>query len=325
MTKFISIINNVTNLNIGLRRKMTIEKREFFRFDVTLPFYLEARKGDAACFQVTSSQVVSQSQKQRIDALNQSIDSLLHDAKHVDNGSVEMFASLNNKIEFFAWLLQSLINNNNVLLLDKYQQYLHEQLRFIIPSSNKSSKVLPLLQALSNRIDLYIDELSQVMKHCVSGHVFICNASEVKPFNVRHYIGGLESLAQKGNWLAKIIIDLTQKLNTYEGVLDSLKKQHNKLSDTDSWPHEKVNLGEGGLAVFSQQNFTLNQEICVLLKLDETLIFAKAKCVYQTKLSDELRYNRTAFEFQEISSEDSAHIVRYLMAQELAFHQVRKD
>jgi len=304
---------------------MTAEKRMFFRFDVTLPFYIEARDEDSACFQVASGQIISDVEKQKIEVLNQSIDTLFHDAKHVDNGSVDVFTGLNNKLEFFVWLLESLMNHINVLQSDKYQQHLQDQQRFIIPSSNKSSKVLPLLQALSNRIDLYIDELSLVMKHSISDHVFIYSQSEVKSFNVRNYVGGLETLAESGNWLAKIILDLTKKLNTYEGVLDQLKSQHSKLSDTENWPHEKVNLGEGGLAVFSQQNFTLNQKVCVLLKLDETLIFAKALCVYQSKPSDDLSYNRTAFEFQEISSEDRAHIVRYLMAQELAFHQVSQD
>lgn len=304
---------------------MASEKRMFFRFDVSLPYYLESMSSEQECFQTDKSKIISPSEKQDLKVLNESLEQIFKDSDHVQNGSVEVFLGLNQKLDFMVWLLESLIEGDDVLKSDQYQQYWYDQQRFIIPSSKKSSKILPLLQAFSNRIDLHIDELIDVMKNRLGSNIFIYGQSHIKLFSLHHYISGLDVLAEKGNWLAQIIVTLTKKLNAYEALLLKLKKVHKKLSDTDNWNHEKVNLGEGGFAIYSEQHFELNQKVCVLLKLEETFIFAKAFCVYQTSQTDKLSYNRTAFQFEEISSEDSSHIVRFLMAQELAFHQVNHD
>lgn len=304
---------------------MVAEKRMFFRFDVSLPYYLEPMDSELGCFQTDERKIISPSEKASLKALNESLEQIFKDSEHIQNGSVEVFLGLSQKLDFMVWLLESLINGDDVLHSDQYQQHSHDQQRFIIPSSNKSSKILPLLQAFSNKIDLHIDDLSDVMKNRLGRNVFLYSQNEIKLFSLRHYVSGLDELAQKGNWLARTIVTLAKKLNSYETILLKLKKVHKKLSDTDCWPHEKINLGEGGFAVFSKQDIESNQKVCVLLKLEETFIFAKAFCVYQTRHTDKLSYNRTAFQFEEMSSENSAHIVRYLMAQELGSHQVKHD
>jgi len=141
-----------------------------------------------------------------------------------------------------------------------------------------------------------------------------------KPFRTEQYISGLSALASKGNWLAQVITLMVEKLNHYEGLYLKLKRAYQTLSDSEKWPIERVNLGAGGFAIYTPKAYALSQQVCALFNMDDTFVFAKASCVYQSDKLNAQAKKRTAFQFDDISSEDSAHIVRYLMAKELEFH-----
>lgn len=296
---------------------MDADKREFFRFDVRLAYYIEPLNQDGQCFHISRKKLVKQAEEDRLDEINASLEWLFEDRHHIENGGVEIFKGLNEKVSFMAWLLESILHSDNVLMSDEYHERSLKQHRFDLPTSEGSSKVLPLLQALSRRIDGYIEELSAVLKNSLSGKVFIYHKKRQASFNIQNYLNGLDGLAHKGNWLAKVIIDVVSRLNVYEGRLNRVKEAYKVLSDVDNWPEADVNLGAGGFALYLDDEMDINQKICVLLKVDDGFVFSKASGVYAAKKANAAGKYRTAFQFEDIAEEDSSHIVRYLMSKEL--------
>ncbi|WP_040728147.1 PilZ domain-containing protein [Thiomicrorhabdus sp. Kp2] len=302
---------------------MSSDKRSFFRFDVTLPYYLEAMNEDGICFHINRATFIQQGDEKQIQSIKTSIDFLFQDKQHIQNGGVQIFRGLNDKIEFMAWLLDAILLGRNVLSTDEFHERLNVNKRFTLPESKGSSKVLPLLQALSKRLDHYIDELVSVMQNSLRNKVFFYHKKPLELFNILSYLKGLEDLAKKRNWLAMVITSLVSLLNVYEARLVRVKTAYQSISDTENWDEESVNLGAGGFAIYSAEPFAINQKFCALFKVDNEFVFGQASCV---NVSQEACFNgkhRVAFKFEDITAEDSAHIVRYLMTKELEFHQMQ--
>lgn len=296
---------------------MSSEKRSFFRFDVNIPYYLEPLNENGGCLHVERDSLISPEAYQTILQQSHELKTLFQDSKHIENGGVQLFAALNKKLELMVWLLESVLSGEDVRHQADYQQHINQNQKFTMPDSNNSSKVFPLLNAFYLRVDAYIAELVHVIENSVQGKVFMFDQKPPKPFKVENYIKGLDSLAKKGNWLAKVILALVAKLNYYEDLFSKLKQAYKELSDTESWPTENVNLGAGGFAVYLSERFALAQKTCVIFQMDQEFVFAQGSCVYQAKNGNAQDKMRTAFQFDDISSEDSAHIVRFLMAKEL--------
>jgi len=298
---------------------VSAEKRQFFRFDVSLPYFIEPLDNKGCCFQVTRNQLLTTQELKLITLETQQLNNLFEDSKHIQNGSVKIFKGLNHKLDFMVWLLDLILEGVEHSKLSQLDDKKEQNHRIVLPEVKESSKVFPLLKAFFIRVDEYIAELIDVIEHSVRGNVFMYHKPLLKPLNLENYIKGLPELAKKGNWLARVITLLVSKLNHYEKLIIKLKQAYEKLSDYEKWPIEKVNLGEGGFAIFTSKTFASADKICVLFRMDDEFVFAKARCVYQSNKSKVKEPMRTDFEFEEIHSEDSAHIVRFLMAQELAF------
>jgi len=249
------------------------------------------------------------------------LQTLFEDEKHIKNGATKLFKSLNIKLDLMIWLLDSILSGHDVRTDPDYLQRMSQNAAFLIPESETSSKIFPLLKAFYHRVDDYISELNHVVENSIHGKVFMYHQPSPKPFNAELFIKGLKTVAGKGNWLAKVIISLVSKLNYYESLFSRLKKAYQNLSDTQSWPTENVNLGAGGFAVHLKGNFDIGAKTCALFQMDDEFVFAKSRCVHQEKESGPKSLMRTAFQFDDISAEDSAHIVRFLMAKELEFNR----
>ena len=299
---------------------MGIEKRTFFRFDVNLPYYLEPLTTEGLCFHIAREELISPVEYQSLLNETHKLNSLFQDERHIQNGGVQIFTELNQKLELMVWLLDSIIDGIDVHQSGEYRQRLELNQKTSMPEAKGSSKVLPLLQAFYLRLEDYISELVDVIEHSLHGKVFMYHKISPKPFRTEQYISGLSALASKGNWLAQVITLMVAKLNHYESLYVKLKRAYQTLSDSEKWPIERVNLGAGGFAIYTSTGYALSQQVCALFNMDDTFVFAKASCVYQSDKLNAQAKKRTAFQFDEMSSEDSAHIVRYLMAKELEFH-----
>ncbi|MEA1989407.1 MAG: PilZ domain-containing protein [Pseudomonadota bacterium] len=299
---------------------MGIEKRTFFRFDVNLPYYLEPLTTEGLCFHIAREELISPAEYQSLLNETHKLNSLFQDERHIQNGGVQIFTELNQKLELMVWLLDSFIEGVDIHEGSEYRQRLEINRKTSMPEAKGSSKVLPLLQAFYLRLEDYISELVDVIEHSVHGKVFMYHKTSPKPFRIEQYISGLSALASKGNWLAQVITLMVAKLNHYESLYIKLKQAYQTLSDSEKWPIERVNLGAGGFAIYTASNYAISQQVCVLFKMDDEFVFARASCVYQSNKPNTQAKKRTAFQFDDLSSEDSAHIVRYLMAKELDFH-----
>jgi len=297
-----------------------IEKRTFFRFDVNLPYYLEPVTTEGLCFHIPREELISSAEYQSLLSETHKLNSLFQDERHIQNGGVQIFTELNQKLELMVWLLDSIIEGVDIHQSSEFKQRLETNQKTSIPEAKGSSKVLPLLQAFYLRVEDYISELVDVIEHSVHGKVFMYHKVSPKPFRVEKYVRGLSSLASKGNWLAQVITLMVAKLNHYESLYLKLKQAYQTLSDSEKWPIERVNLGAGGFAIFTATSYTISQSVCALFKMDDEFVFARASCVYQSDKPNAKAKKRTAFKFEDLSSDDNAHIVRYLMAKELEFH-----
>lgn len=299
---------------------VSAEKRSFFRFDVNLPYFIERLDNKGRCFQVENHQLITAPELKLIALETQQLNNLFSDSKHIQNGGVKIFEGLNHKLDFMVWLLDLILEGVDQSKLSQLDDKKEQNYQIVLPEAKESSKVFPLLNAYFIRVDEYISELIGVIEHSVRGKIFMYHQPPLKPLKLENYIKGLPELAKKGNWLAQVITLLVSKLNHYEKIIMKLKRVYENLSDYEKWPIEKVNLGEGGFAIFTSKTYVNAEKICALFRMDDEFVFAKAHCVYQSNKSNVKESIRTAFEFDEIHSEDRAHIVRFLMAQELAFH-----
>lgn len=302
---------------------MPNDKRVFFRFDVTVPYYLEPVNCKGLCMHVKRESLISDQEYKVILHESAALDKLFKDERHIENGGTELFSELHQKMQFMVFLLESILHGEDIRNGDEFQKWIRINQQISLPEAKGSSKVLPLLQAFYRHVDDYITELLDVIEHSVQGKVFMYHKASPKPFDCETYIEGLPALAQKGNWLALVITLLVAKLNHYESLFLHLKQAYKNLSSSESWPVEQVNLGAGGFAVYTEQLFKQGQRVCALFQMDDDFVFGQARCVYQGDDGNKGSKHRTAFEFDKIGSEDSAHIVRFLMHKELEFREIK--
>ncbi|NPA71667.1 MAG: PilZ domain-containing protein [Gammaproteobacteria bacterium] len=296
---------------------MNNEKRAYFRFDVSISVYLEPSLTQQKCFHVSKEQLIKSHEYHEIADDNALLKALFKDEVHIENGAVALFDGINQKLEFVVWLLDSIVQGEDISLTDEYRQKLLVNQILIMPSSDSNSKIMALLQGLYRRIDEILLELLPVVEGKLHGKVFMYHQASPPVFKLSNYVGNLPTLAEQGNWLAKVIVCLTDKLNHYERMFSKLKDAYQSLSDTQHWPIYSVNLAEAGFALFLKDKLAVGDEFCVMFLLEEDFIFAQAECVSVGAQPTAQGKHRTAFKFNKISPEDAAHIVRYLTRKSL--------
>jgi len=281
---------------------------------VQISYFLESQDEDRHCLHVHKDDLMSSHDLEEVSRLEHALSVLMNQQKYIDNGGVALFAELQSKVDLMVWLLDEILQGGDTFANSNYHHQLEVNRSLDLPETSRSTKVFPLLEAYFNRVEDYITELSEVVDNSVHGKVFMYQNKALKPFATEHYIQGLDKAAKGGNWLAQVIILLVEKLNLYEKLFLRLKLAYKKLSNHESWPISMVNLAAGGFAVHLPQNYAKGDRVCCLFKMDQQFVFARAVCVYQ---GEGEKAKRTAFQFEEISSEDEAHIVRFLRSKEL--------
>lgn len=296
---------------------MNTDHREFFRFDVHIPYAIKGLQEDNPCSQNAAHGIDFANANTDTGEIERQLELLMTQQKYIDNGGVALFAGLREKISLMGWLLeQSQKDKEHISVLD-YQAKMARNREIHFPDIDSSAKVFNLLHALFDRVESYLLELSAIVDKKLQQNVFICQKSAKGLFNVSRYMPGLGDAAKKGNWLASVLMLLVAKLNRLEKGLMALKKVNRPLADYANWQTVDVNLAAGGFAVFLTDAYQQGQKVCSMFMLEEDMVFARAECVYQQDAkATELK--RTAFKFTQISVEHEAKIIRFLTAQELA-------
>ncbi len=300
---------------------MSKERREFFRFDVSLPVYFEPLNSSDVCLQIDKADLIEPAEAENLMEANSQLEYLFEDEIHLQNGGVKLFDEFNQKLTFMAWLLESLVEGKDPEMHPKFQQRMHDQAQYKRPEGKGTSKIIPLLQALYLRIDNTILECVDIVSKNIGGRVFMYHKPLGTLFNSQDYIANLGVLANQGNWLSSVIEKLIFKFNYYETLLNKLKRAYQKISEYEKWPIERINLAAGGFSLMMEEEYQEGQALCALFLMDEQFVFAQAECVFmESNRSDSTsigQAKRTAFKFTAIAAEDEVHIVRYLMNKEL--------
>lgn len=304
------------------------EQREFFRFDVSLPVYFEPMTSSGVCLQIDKAHLVEAAEAERLIEENSQLQSLFEDEIHLQNGGVKLFNEFNQKLEFIAWLLESIVEGQNPAAHPEFHQRIYDQAQYKRPEGEGGSKIIPLLQAFYLRIDNTILECVDVVEKNISGRVFMYHKPIGTLFSSQDYIENLGLLAKQGNWLASVIEKLIFKFNYYETLLNKLKRAYQPLSEYEKWPVERINMAAGGFSLMMEKECQLGEALCALFLMDEQFVFGQAECVFvENNRSGSASIGepkRTAFKFTAIAAEDEAHIVRYLMGKELELRAAEK-
>ncbi len=295
---------------------MNKEHREFFRFNVSLPVYLAPMQWSDVCLPIDKTQLIEAADAERITEENRQLQDLFEDETHLQNGGVKLFNEFNQKLAFMAWLLESIVEGKNPTEHPEFEQRVHDQLQYERPEGKGSSKVIPLLQAFYLRIDNAISECLDMITKNASGKFFMHLKPMSVPFGSQDYIPNLVVLAKQGNWMASVIEKLIFKFNYYETLLNELKRAYQVLSESEKWLVERVNLAAGGFSLVMEKRFEAGEALCALFLIDEEIVFGQAECVF-VENNEAAKETRAAFKFTNITAEDEAHIVRYLMGKEL--------
>ena len=293
------------------------EKREFFRFDVSIPIYIEPMSDDGACLIASPECLTGSDCKQQYQQLNELLKTLFKDEKYIQNGGVKLFDELNQKLEFMIWLIELIGKGQDPREEDDFEEYFHQQKQINIPQGGHASDFIALLQAFYIRVDEITAELLDVVDRSVQGKVFMFHQASLDSFDYEHYFKKLPVLAQNGQWLAVVAEILCRKLNCFEDLLRLIKEAGCNLSNSDSWPIESVNLAAGGFALFLESDFVVGDRVCALFLLDDQFVLGQGKCVHVQPSSSTEDLARFSFNFESIGAEDKAHIVRFLTSKEL--------
>ncbi len=200
---------------------MSKERREFFRFDVSLPVYFEPLNSSDVCLQIDKADLIEPAEAENLMEANSQLEYLFEDEIHLQNGGVKLFDEFNQKLTFMAWLLESLVEGKDPEMHPKFQQRMHDQAQYKRPEGKGTSKIIPLLQALYLRIDNTILECVDIVSKNIGGRVFMYHKPLGTLFNSQDYIANLGVLANQGNWLSSVIEKLIFKFNYYETLLNN--------------------------------------------------------------------------------------------------------
>lgn len=304
---------------------MLENKRQFFRMNVRLPFYIQPFTSKDLIKELAAVRPFSK--EASFQKNNLQLFELFTDEAHLKNGATKLFVGINHRLDFLVWLLSQLTESNDPRKSADFYQRVEQDRAIKLPQGDGQSSVFPLMHALFYRIDELVLNLIDAVESSADGRVFIYTRPIYKPFSGKRYLYNLQALADKGNWLAQVLQGLIFKLNACEQVYASLKDRFKDLCYPERWPVTSVNLSSGGLAIETEVPYEVGQKYCALLQVEETMISAQTKVVAVLPLGPVLpnqpprtcpACKRVAFEFIDMSADSQALITQFVTTQELA-------
>lgn len=302
---------------------MSPNKRQFFRMNVELPLYIQPLDSSRVLSADSKHLFLSRQQQNAFKQYQAELFNLFQDEQHLNNGAVELFSEINQRLDFLVWLLDLLMQGQNPRQQADFYLRLDQDRLVTLPEGNGQSSVFPLIHALFYHVDELISSLIETIEHSIEGKVFLYTRADYEPFSGSRYLHNLDALADKGNWLAQVLQNLIFKLNIYEQAYLKLKAYFKDLSYPERWPMKAVNLSTGGIGLEVEKPYQLEDKLCVLLLIDNQVLYAQAKVVAVQPIgSDQHRHptprHRVSMAFLSISTDSQAIITQFVSAQELA-------
>lgn len=296
--------------------EMTQDHREFYRLDVNVSYFIKPLLEVRQCLQLQQTSFADPMEEGKFEQLDQKLNRLFAQQKYIDNGGVELFAVFQQKLDLLEWLLKQSLMQKDHILMGEYEQKMQQNVGAKMPELDEQSKIYPLLKAMYLRLDDYIHQMNEVFERRLQHDAFISDKHAIRKFDAAQYMNGLPGAAQKGNWIANVLVVMLKKLNLFEYHYAELKEANKFLADFLSWNKAPVNLAAGGFALQTTDAYQVGDRVCSIFVLDDHFIQAEAECVYQNEVPQQ-NGKRTAFKFTNISAEHQAEVVRFLTTKEL--------
>ncbi|MBO1923907.1 PilZ domain-containing protein [Thiomicrorhabdus sp. 6S3-12] len=291
--------------------------RRFFRFDVPIHIYLQRESSE---WKQTLQQLKgpqSTALQRKIESLNITVDQLLEELSTRGAPLYPLFSSINHRLNYFFWLLQQLLDQQNPRAHAEYKYRARDDLKYLPPEVKKDSPTSHLVAGLYAELEEELSSLKESIEHSLDEGLFIFPQAEREDFDVHFYVSNLEQLVAQGMTAAVVLDALIRKYNQLNALYNLLKRAYAPISHPEQWPKRMINLSSGGLGFVSANPFKVLEQVNVFMELDR-VVMVKGKVLYSRKIrSTEGEQFRTAIEFIMPSSRTQLDIDRFLQHQEV--------
>lgn len=292
--------------------------RRHLRYDVEVPIFFETVDAQGKNLHAERREIISTEQDAQLTDVNSEIEFLFQTVFNQNSEAAMIFHMLNHRLDYFSWLLEGLIQGEDLTAKHDYKFRKREDAKRHAPAVKDDSIVGGLIAGIYVRINHYIDSLVSTIENSVDGKIFIFDMDLMIPFSEKDYVRNLDELVSRKIAPAQILSLLIHKLNIYEAVDSKLRMAYRGISDPAAWPLEKVNLSAGGFSSLTNQQYPHLSHLNVFLKLDEEIIVCRGKVVFNKALAEEAEFDyRVAVEFEFLSGDYIRFISEYVQKQEL--------
>jgi len=291
--------------------------RRHFRYDVTLAMHLEPVDRYGKHLGAERRQLITADEEEQLKELNAQLDGWLEKIFDASSNALYVFYVLNHRINFMWWLLENLMESNDPRLAHDYKFRTKEDAKFQPPTTKKTSSIGPLILGLYKQIDLYIDELQEVVNKSIEGKIFMYSRPSLKQFNDQDFVKNLDKLAESGVLPAKVVRLMVQKLNLQATVLERLKEVYRQISRSDEWTQYQVNLSAGGFSFETEGAFEKFGLMDVFMDIDDEILVCRGKIISDREFKNSDMLHRIGVQFDFLTTEQEQKITLFEQRKEL--------
>jgi len=209
------------------------------------------------------------------------LEQLIGKLKTAQSKSLPIFTTLEQRLEFIAWMLKHFAEGKNPKLQSGFAQKYKLDKAQKRPNLSESSHIAPLILGLYDQIDWVISELLDVIRNTLRDTIFFFPVSQLENFFSTKYITNLSSLAGREILPAQILESLIAHFNVQIESMNLLIEEHKEVSDIRLWPNDKINLSAGGIAFNTRNHFEKFSLVDCLLNMDGKILLMRGKVLNQ--------------------------------------------
>lgn len=296
------------------------DKRRHFRVNVEVALYVyRLERSDRLTIGEAEASTLHRADADALQAVNEELAARLSDATHLANGAVALFAPFNERLEFVADLLAAFFEGRQPRDQPDFAMRCQRALTPLDFEALSQSKVYRLLNALAARIAAMTHSLVAMAQWSRDQQLFYSGEPPAAPLRAEAFLHNLEALAEQGNWLSIVLVNLIAKLTLLEADCRALKTAAEGIPPVSHWGVHAANLSAGGLAIQSAEPFEQHEPVRVFLQLEGDVVSLAGQVVSCQLLKEaDTPLYRVAFAFEQLNADQDALITRFVIAQELA-------
>ncbi len=289
--------------------------RRFLRYDVEIPLYLEMVNMEGVQKRFSESDVITLEELDSIDKMQRELKNIMEDVANLDSDTIYTFHLISHKTNFMVWLLEHLMKNSDPTQSNDFKFRTREFKKLRILNTLEGSKIGALITGIDQAVVKHVNELTETISNSIEGKIFLYPRGEHDLFDSTNYVKNLQTLADKGVSIAKVLVLFIQILNKWETAFNRLKALNKHISEPSDWELTKINLSAGGLSLISTNCYEKFSYLNIFMGLGDQILICRGKMVVCTQINDDT--NRIAIQFDFLSMENADKITLFLQRQEL--------